>query len=75
MYVSMHEAANCRISLPKVQLDSNLLALLQEKLDGFNAHVQMLTVLRAGFPFLHCYFWGEGQKRRGQLQALASQQV
>ncbi len=36
------------------QLDSKLLALLQEELDGFNAHVQMLRAFRAGSPFVHC---------------------
>jgi len=32
---SEHQAANCTIS----QLDSDLMALLQEELDGFNADV------------------------------------
>ena len=43
MYDSEHEAANCAISQLGVQLDSDLIALLQEELDGFNAHVLMLT--------------------------------
>ena len=42
MYDSEHEAANCTISQLGVQLDSDLIALLQEELDGINAHVQML---------------------------------
>jgi len=41
-YDSEHEAANCTISQLGVQLDGDLIALLQEELDGFNAHVQML---------------------------------
>jgi len=54
MYDSEHEAANCTISQLGVQLDSDLIALLQEELDGFNAHVQTLRLFRAGSLFSHC---------------------
>ena len=43
MHDSEHQAANRTISQLGVQLDSDRLALMQEELDGFNIHLQMLS--------------------------------